>query len=760
MSIPVVANLSMATRLLRIAKTMGFNGEGAVSIPVMSHSDLGVVNIIVSDTDLPSAPAGTILLNAQSRVFKQAKHTGEGAFEWSEIGSGDNLSSVLDSTPSSSTGVVPLPKPPVPEDPATSFITEPTISINAQPSQTICKPDGTLIHGSGNLSGNMVIASNSEIYLAGACRFYRTSEAFASENGTYKINVADSKDQKKDWTWVYSVSLLDTRNAKNVCDLYDVSMIVTNTKTGKSLRFAAQADRYGATFDMYDSFNSLRITDNTTNEDRSLCQNIQRIAFYNGKLGITEEDIGANGAPVGDYNFRLEATRKVGSFPPVVCEWGASVEDVDTSMLVDPVVTVNAVLNAVSVKPNGTLIHGSGNSAQQMIVANNGEIEIAGATRFYRAGEVIVPDGTYQYSANVQSSKDKTVKDWTWVYSLALINTKNSKCITDLYDVTMTVIGEELDTLSFHGEYRDGVFHFVNEEHGLDISDNTTDSFGGLVQNIQRVTFYKELLKARIGVSSGAPIGSFDFEIRAERKVGNFPPVVVAWTAYIDDHDLSMLVSPVQKFDAALNAVQLKANGTLLHGSGNKSNAMASATNGEIELAGACRFYRNSPADYPVDTSGTFPTWRMNLQDSKDATLKDWTWVYCAALVDLRNGNDLADLYDLTMDVHGENGQLVFTGSFDGQKFHMVDSTNGLDISDNTTNVSGQLCQNIQRVTFYKSQMNPELGSISGSPVGAYTFTLKAVRKIGGTVPPVICSWNAIIVDEAPPAPEPDPVVE
>ncbi len=536
-------NLSDAVRFKRLAEKLGFRGEGAVNIPVQTSDGRGTSNIIVSAEPLEKAPPGTIVLVTSTGEFTQSKKDDDGNLSWTSLGSNPNISELVTAAgPSSGIVLPPLPPKPDPNIGDTSFITQPVVTKNATAPTSMRKSNGDLKVGSSNKATNMIVATNGEISIAGASRFYRKGATFAAKTAddktTYGINVAEGTDPtEKDWTWLYAISMENTTNSKNIAALYDVTMRVVNKANGRHLDFVGAFDSDSGEFRMYDGRQGLNITDNTTDADGSTCQNIQRIKFYPNHL--KPETSVANRAPIGEYEFKLSAKRKYGDFPPVVIEWAASVIDSDMSMLVDPTVTAGAALNAVAVKPNNTqLLISSGNPSEQMIVARNGEAELAGACRYYRNGTIIAPtlvNGVQSYSINVQDSPFNGLKDWTWVYSLALVNTKNGQALTDVYDVTMTVRAPTGE-LIFVGSYKDSKFHMIDEEHDLDIDDNLVTPGGQVTQNIQRVRFYgAELGDVELGANSKSPVGTYTFELRANRKIGDAPDLVCTWRAVVVD---------------------------------------------------------------------------------------------------------------------------------------------------------------------------------------------------------------------------------
>lgn len=209
----------------------------------------------------------------------------------------------------------------------------------------------------------------------------------------------------------------------------------------------------------------------------------------------------------------------------------------DLSFLTAPVVTVDTLPSEAARKPGMEVLkHSTGNPATDMVVATNGELELALALRYYRVKQTFgVSDGDSHYNINLDESSFKPA-DWSWVYSLVLVDVRNGNCITDLYDVRMEVKFLAGNTLEFIGKFDNGVFHFIEEANMLDIVDNTTDGTGSICQNIQRVTFYKEQLGVLEFGVDGAPIGDYSIKLTATRKRGeDLLPVEIHVGAHVFD---------------------------------------------------------------------------------------------------------------------------------------------------------------------------------------------------------------------------------
>lgn len=183
------------------------------------------------------------------------------------------------------------------------------------------------------------------------------------------------------------------------------------------------------------------------------------------------------------------------------------------SYLTEPMIIVGEVA-LKGKKENGTLLNGSSNPAGQLTTASNGELELALGARIWKSANLIEPvDGKYTISIADN-------QDWNWPICIALL--QEERAITDLYDVTLKVkvaeSGVELPFTLHRDE--EGVFHFINEEHDLDIKDNASTPAGDVTQNIQRHTFYRDQLQYQTANGLGAALGDFTISLEAERREG------------------------------------------------------------------------------------------------------------------------------------------------------------------------------------------------------------------------------------------------
>lgn len=178
-------------------------------------------------------------------------------------------------------------------------------------------------------------------------------------------------------------------------------------------------------------------------------------------------------------------------------------------------------------KEDGKMLIGTGNPSGDLFKADNGEIELAVGARRYRDINTFPPvDGKYTFDIADDA-------DWNFPFSVALL--QEDRPVTELYDVTLSIGSDATSEIVEFTLHRDdeGGFHFVNEALGLDINDSAADATGSVVQNIQRVTFYKEHLGAVVVNGAGAPVGDYHISLKAVRREGLVPAVEAAIMASV-----------------------------------------------------------------------------------------------------------------------------------------------------------------------------------------------------------------------------------
>lgn len=533
-----INNLSLATNMLRLAEKQGYRGEGAISFPIQNDKGTGTSYVIVSDSKPDNMPVGTVLLVSGERQFYQMQQKEGSSPSWGEV-EGDDITNIIrDAPPSLPLPMKPLPVPPDPNAPDLSMIHDPVYKLNAEAAAPLKKPDGTLDAGEGNSAQNMLTAENGEVAMAVAARYFGAGPDIQAETGNkYKINAGASPHSVKDWSWAFGFGLTSTVNGDKLIDLYDVVVRATNVQNGRHVDFTYRVDPKTGLPQLYDSRNDLRINDSTVGSGDRLV-NIQRVSTEVFAKALAPILSYANKVPVGVYKFSVEAKRKIGDVPALVIEFTVEAEDLDLSMIVPQVTTIGEQPSNVALNQQGYLRIGSGNPATNLIVANNGEVELFGGARFYRTAiGWNDPDSNHKYALNVADSVFTGKKDWAWVYSAALLNTKNSLSLDELYEVKLLVKNlANSKTLTFTGRWDGTLYHFEDAANGLDINDNAVDRTGRFMQNIQRIEFYKPQLTPELGENTGAPIGNYEFELVATRREGDVPPVTLKFSAEVIDY--------------------------------------------------------------------------------------------------------------------------------------------------------------------------------------------------------------------------------
>lgn len=238
--------------------------------------------------------------------------------------------------------------------------------------------------------------------------------------------------------------------------------------------------------------------------------------------------------PEGDYPKSIVvradpiSLRFTGQFSLTLLE---PVEE-DTTFIEDPAIVPNAAVSTKAQKSvpgeAPTLLIGTGNPVGGLFVSSNKELEVAAGARLYQNPNLIQAVGD-KYHLNVGGPGD-----WNIVYSIALLDERNGLHITDLYDCGLKITAPGGGVLHFKLLRRYGRLHFVDAANELIIDDPATfNDTQTVYQDIQRVSFYKNKLGSLPVNSAGAPLGTYDVELRAARKDGSFDDVVVGFTAEV-----------------------------------------------------------------------------------------------------------------------------------------------------------------------------------------------------------------------------------
>lgn len=182
-----------------------------------------------------------------------------------------------------------------------------------------------------------------------------------------------------------------------------------------------------------------------------------------------------------------------------------------------------------ALKQDGTLAVGDGNPNGKLIVASNGELEIAVGARKFKNPSLIAPDENH-YDLVVGETAD-----WNFPYSFALLNKKNGTVITDLYDITLKVtaaVGGGVLNFALKREF--GKLVFVDTANNLRIINGFVAADQSVYQDIQRVSSYKQAFGSVETNEAGALLGDYTIEAKAVRKQATgIDPVVVTYTVNV-----------------------------------------------------------------------------------------------------------------------------------------------------------------------------------------------------------------------------------
>lgn len=197
------------------------------------------------------------------------------------------------------------------------------VTTVGEPSRRFLKSNGTLITGSGNPSGEMIVVTNGEVEVAARAGYYRDVTLVAPVDNVYNITLKDDQD----WNVPFNVGLINNVE-KSIAEIYDVSLTLTMPNDMKVELFLEEIE--GA-LHLKNSDGSIDIIDSSHDEANSFVQNIQRLSFLLTPETAPEIEFNGAGAPLGTYRFDLKATRKIGSYPEVKVSFTveARLEEVD-----------------------------------------------------------------------------------------------------------------------------------------------------------------------------------------------------------------------------------------------------------------------------------------------------------------------------------------------------------------------------------------------------------------------------------------------
>lgn len=207
--------------------------------------------------------------------------------------------------------------PTVPED--GSSVVTPSVNAPANMSPLARQPNTNFVWvNKSNPSTNSVVATNGEIEIALRIGRYANGTAITYDSGTSTYSWA--MNQTQDWNWTYSAVLIDNLRGQSILDLYDLELKVEGGDV--NLTFNLWEDVSGK-LHFTDHSNNIDIIDNTTNDTKSLLQNIERLKFWS--YLYLNQATNTSGSILGTFDFTFTATRKTGNYDPVVCTCKANI---------------------------------------------------------------------------------------------------------------------------------------------------------------------------------------------------------------------------------------------------------------------------------------------------------------------------------------------------------------------------------------------------------------------------------------------------
>lgn len=303
---------------------------------------------------------------------------------------------------------------------------------------------------------------------------------------------------------------------------------------------------YFTRLDLTEIFTAASIAEVQIHEGPTTVAEVMAAVNDRYNLGFTAEDIVVDGAvEPGSTSVNLVAAAGSYGFKGQVSVSLVAVATPLANVVADPVLgdlevtpvqlplylvaasTSTAEINTKGQTASGYMINGSGNPVGEMTVTSNGELELALGARVWKSGN-LPPAQDGHYAISIADNGD-----WNWPFSITLL--EESRPVTDLYDITL--FAESVETgvsIPFYlSRDAEGVYHFANEDLGLDIVDSAQSESGDVVQNIQRMTFYKAQLGEPSTNTGGAPIGDFVVRLTADRREGQVETLVCEITVSV-----------------------------------------------------------------------------------------------------------------------------------------------------------------------------------------------------------------------------------
>ncbi|TPG60103.1 hypothetical protein [Ewingella americana] len=178
-------------------------------------------------------------------------------------------------------------------------------------------------------------------------------------------------------------------------------------------------------------------------------------------------------------------------------------------------VTYNAKTSFVN--GGGNLLAGSGNPAGGFALATDNVLEIGLGARIFNNKALPAGDNG-QYAIELNATDD-----WAIPISVGLLDTTKTTEITSEYDVLLTFFGDatgaETGTnLVLALAKTDAGYEWADEARSYVISDNAANKAGSATQNIQRYSFFPQIVTPALEEGVTIPTGTFKVKLAATHK--------------------------------------------------------------------------------------------------------------------------------------------------------------------------------------------------------------------------------------------------
>lgn len=179
----------------------------------------------------------------------------------------------------------------------------------------------------------------------------------------------------------------------------------------------------------------------------------------------------------------------------------------------DIVAEENTTLPEVAVRENGTMLSGTGNTAENFTSSRNAHIALDLGARIRSSKVRIVPSG------EVYLIELADTQSWTFPHSAALLDITGGTVLTNFYDITLTAKNRDTaEELTFTLVRVGNKYTFVSPEYDLAITDGAFTSDLSVYQDIQSLSFYAMAFPLTQVNGAGGMIGTFDIEMKALPK--------------------------------------------------------------------------------------------------------------------------------------------------------------------------------------------------------------------------------------------------